>query len=84
MVDTDEICPQFLDKRKICRGLFKGSEGLTVFSGSKWAVGDAFEKEFLGALAKEFSIHSDTWTIGKEISHGGQTLGGTNIVTPIY
>ena len=83
VVDAEQVRAEFLDEREIGSGLFEGSEGLTISSGSERAVGDAFEKKLLGASSKEFSVHSDSRTIGKQISHASQTLGGTNLVTAI-
>ena len=83
VIDAEKICAEFLDEREIGSGLFEGSEGLSVFSGSKWAIGDALEIKFLSAATKKFSVHGDARTLGEQICHGGQTLAGSDLITLI-
>jgi hypothetical protein len=54
VIDAEEIGAEFPDEREIGSGLFEGGEGLSIFSGSKRAIGDALEIKFLSAATKNF------------------------------
>ncbi len=73
VIDAQQVRVEFAGERKVAPGLFRGREAFAGGIRRERAVGNAFQIEFLGASTKEFSIHPDPGTVGKQISHDAQT-----------